>query len=586
MQKNTKSTNTHIFTIKNILNKFKSQIVFLLILYAFAEITHALSHYIMTQQYEAIEKFYNNFFSLDQVIWVNVRNTIFWCIMIVFSSCCKVIGGQFFKKIESYVKKSIFDFFHQISYEDFITIQGEKAFNILRNLESTIRDIFSIFIVHIFANILVVIMNISIIFYFMPKLGVVFLVWLVINCGFFLLAYKYSKNATKHMYQITKIMNNNILESFLHVLSIKVNNAIFYEEKNLNNNIKEYQDKCKNFIYTTEIIQATGYLISEIVIWGYGLYIIICALSIIPMPLSQVIFLVMVIYGTVGKVRNISVNSTKFIELLKDYNENKNFLLNYKIEKYLNIPITYKKNIPVIKFKNVKFSLKDQVILDDISFEIYEGEKVCFIGYSGAGKSTVVNLITGIYKHYDGDIEIYGQNIKDIQTENIIEHFNVINQFPVVFGKTVKSNLMGDEIIDEKKMIYYCKLVQIHDFIMSLPNQYNEVIYHKTLSGGQSQRICLARMLMRERSLYIFDEGTNGLDQKTKNLFLTELFNISKNNNGNDDKKNTMLFIDHSLSFLKQINRVIMVEEGKLVFNGDYDSLQKCESFLKLIEIL
>lgn len=585
MKKKSKDTKINIknidckFSIKQIINIFKYELIIIMLLYAIHEMSHVISPYLMSQQYQVIEAYYKNKDLLNNVYWINIKNTIYWCCVLIFGGACKMYGGIVFNRIEQKVKYLVFSYFHNLPYEDFVTIQGEKAFSYLKSIESNVREIISIFIMHLFANVWTIIVNICILTYMVPKLGIVAIVWIAIHLLFVKLTFHRNRGIAKKVFVERKQMFSSILESFLHILMIKVTNTKEYEIEKLSDQIQEFNKNNNKFIINAETLQIYSGVIGELLLWGCGMYVIIQSLNTNPMPVSNIIYLVMVMYGLVGRTKNIGVMMTKFIEALAEYKLNMEMLSQYKPHHYETAVLHYKENTPAVKMKNVSFTLNDNHILKNISLEIKQGEKVCFIGHSGSGKSTMMNLLTGIYKQYTGVIEIYGQNTKNIALEGIIDHFSIINQAPMLLNRTVRENLVQNKNVCQKTIAKYCKMVQIDDFIQSLPHGYDTVIHGKNISGGQAQRLCLARMLLREKSFYIFDEATTGLDQKTKSMFLSAIFDMLSNYEG---KKDTMIFIDHSLAFLHKVDRIIMMEQGRIIFDGNYESLKKNPIFLSL----
>jgi ATP-binding cassette subfamily B protein len=542
----------------------------------------------------SIENFYIGELTIETLIKINIQNTLIWTIWIILSFYVKINCNLLLSKIEIYVKKQIFNFFQKINYENFIKITAENAINNLKIIEYAIKEIFSIIIVDIFTNSFTICVNIFIIYKILPQLAYLIILWSIFH--FLFLSFGFNKNYinNKKLFKNKCQLNNNILETLIHILMIKSNNTLNYENDKLNKLCDSYLESNKKFISFSEIINHTANIICEILLWGGGFFIILKILIINKMPLSKITYLFMVIYSIVGKVRNISIRISKFFEYMGDYKNIFNYLSNFTIEEKSHTSIKtplIKNNNVIIEFKNVNLTYEDEKILKNVSFKIYEGEKVCFIGSSGTGKSTIVNLISGLYKNYHGEIFINGYEIKNINLEEIIDVISIINQNPTIFSRTVKDNLIEDKIISEKKLIHYTKIACIYDFIMEkLPDGFESKINQKTISGGQAQRLCLARLLLREKNIKIFDEVTNGLDKKNKKKFLNYLLNdnyyYQDEKSSNVKKKDTMIFIDHSLEFLENMDRVILLQEGEVALNDSYDKIVKehlFENFIKKI---
>jgi ABC-type multidrug transport system fused ATPase/permease subunit len=593
-QSKNKKTNINNLNLTNIFYSFKFPIIYSIILYIINDFSHIFSPYLMSRMLNSIENFYIGELTIETLIKINIQNTLIWTIWIILSFYVKINCNLLLSKIEIYVKKQIFNFFQKINYENFIKITAENAINNLKIIEYAIKEIFSIIIVDIFTNSFTICVNIFIIYKILPQLAYLIILWSIFH--FLFLSFGFNKNYinNKKLFKNKCQLNNNILETLIHILMIKSNNTLNYENDKLNKLCDSYLESNKKFISFSEIINHTANIICEILLWGGGFFIILKILIINKMPLSKITYLFMVIYSIVGKVRNISIRISKFFEYMGDYKNIFNYLSNFTIEEKSHTSIKtplIKNNNVIIEFKNVNLTYEDEKILKNVSFKIYEGEKVCFIGSSGTGKSTIVNLISGLYKNYHGEIFINGYEIKNINLEEIIDVISIINQNPTIFSRTVKDNLIEDKIISEKKLIHYTKIACIYDFIMEkLPDGFESKINQKTISGGQAQRLCLARLLLREKNIKIFDEVTNGLDKKNKKKFLNYLLNdnyyYQDEKSSNVKKKDTMIFIDHSLEFLENMDRVILLQEGEVALNDSYDKIVKehlFENFIKKI---
>ena len=443
-----------IFRLSTIVYLFRYQLIGIMILCIFHEISYIFNPYFISKLYGAIENYYKNHGTLREAYLINMKNVIYWILITIFGSICKIYSEIIFNKIELKVKSLSFSYFHNLSYEDFLTIQGEDAFNYLKALEFNIREIISIFIIHIFANLWTIIINIFILAYMLPKLVFTVFIWASIHVIFTHLTLRKNTKYAKTIFLINKKMMNNILESFLSILMIKVTNTKNYELEKLNNQMGEYSKKSSHFIINSEILQICSGIIGDLLLWGMGVYIILQTIQFKPISIAHVTYLIMVIYGISRKIKNISTMFTRFIETINEYKQNIAALDIYKLPYYTEKSIHYDPNTFAVKMTNVSFTLNNISILQNVSLEIKQGEKVCFIGRSGAGKSTIINLLNGIYKKYSGEIQLYGQDTKDINMENIIEHFSIINQSSMLLNRTVRENLIQNRDIPYEIIVY------------------------------------------------------------------------------------------------------------------------------------
>lgn len=234
------------------------------------------------------------------------------------------------------------------------------------------------------------------------------------------------------------------------------------------------------------------------------------------------------------------------------------------------------------EFKNVTFSYeKEEPILKDISFQIKANETVSFVGKSGSGKSTIFNLLCKLYEPDTGEITIDGVNINELDKDSLRGNISIINQSPYIFNMSIRENLsLIKEGLTEEEMIEACKLACLHDFIMTLPNGYDTVVGEGgvSLSGGQRQRLAIARALVQKTEIILFDEATSALDNETQK----EIQNAIDNMQG----EYTILIIAHRLSTVINSNRLIFIEDGKVLDIGTHkELLKKNKSYQKLYEL-
>lgn len=221
-----------------------------------------------------------------------------------------------------------------------------------------------------------------------------------------------------------------------------------------------------------------------------------------------------------------------------------------------------------IEFKNVKFSYDKDDILKGVSFKINNKDTVAIVGKSGSGKTTIINLISKLYEVNSGSILIDGYNVNDLDKQSLRNNIAVITQKPYLFNVSIKENLiMTCPYASMKQIENVCKICEIHDYIMGLPKQYDTLVGEGgvNLSGGEAQRIAIARALLMKNNIILFDEATSALDNETQ-------ANIQKAINNISDEY-TMIIIAHRLSTIKDCNKIIVIDDGKVVGEGNHSEL-------------
>ena len=223
----------------------------------------------------------------------------------------------------------------------------------------------------------------------------------------------------------------------------------------------------------------------------------------------------------------------------------------------------------LIEFKNVSFSyIKNQIVIDDISFIINPGEKTAIVGPTGSGKTTITNLITKFYEIDSGTILIDRKNINEFKLESLRKKIGVILQDVFLFADTIYNNitLFNNEILI-KDVEKAAKDLEIHDFIMSLPGGYDFNVSERgsTLSAGQKQLIAFLRVLVNNPDILILDEATSSIDSYSEDLI--------KNATNKITKGKTSIIIAHRLSTVESADKIIYMESGKILEYGNHKEL-------------
>ena len=291
-----------------------------------------------------------------------------------------------------------------------------------------------------------------------------------------------------------------------------------------------------------------------------------------------------IIFNYQSKIKNLLMGIVQIVEYNKKFSVAANRIYEiiddnkFKKEKFGSISI--EKLNGNIEFKNVSFSYGRLKVLKDMSFEIKEKEKVAFVGKSGAGKTTIFNLITKLYDTNRGKILLDGYNINELSCSTIRNNMSIITQIPYIFNFSIKDNLLlAKENATMKEIREACKMACIDDYIMNLPKKYDTMVGENgvTLSGGQRQRLSIARALLVKSEIILFDEATSALDNETQG-------NIKKAIN-NLNGKYTVLIIAHRLSTIIDSDKIYVVDDGKIIDCGSHkELLERCEYYKELYD--
>ncbi len=221
-----------------------------------------------------------------------------------------------------------------------------------------------------------------------------------------------------------------------------------------------------------------------------------------------------------------------------------------------------------IVFDNVDFGYVDKIVLKKFNMVVKNGEKVGIVGLSGAGKTTMVNLLLRMYDVEGGAIKINNIDIRDVTQDSLRNHISFVPQESTMFNRSILENIRyARPGATKADIVRAAKKANIHDFIMSLPRGYNTLVGNNgiKLSGGQRQRVSIARALLKNAPIVILDEATSALDSENEVLIQKSLQNAMKGK--------TALVIAHRLSTLRNMDRIIVIKNGKIVESGSHKQL-------------
>ena len=286
-----------------------------------------------------------------------------------------------------------------------------------------------------------------------------------------------------------------------------------------------------------------------------------------------------------SKVTDFIKNSGDLFGVIKRFNLSCDRIFSIMDEKKFSKEKFGNKHISKIdgnfEFRNVTFSyVEGKRVLNKINFKVNSKETVAFVGKSGTGKSTIFSLLSKMYDNYEGKILVDGIDIKELDRDSIRGNITIISQNPYIFNMSIKENLkLVKNDLTEEEMIDVCKMVYLDDFINSLPNKYDTIVGESgvMLSGGQRQRLAIARALIQKTEIILFDEATSALDNETQFQIQRAIDNLKR--------EYTVMIIAHRLSTIKNADRILMVDNGQIIAEGNHNQLlEECEQYKKLYE--
>lgn len=234
-----------------------------------------------------------------------------------------------------------------------------------------------------------------------------------------------------------------------------------------------------------------------------------------------------------------------------------------------------------IEFRHVDFGYDNRRVLKDVSFQIPEKTSTAIVGTSGSGKTTICNLIARFYDADNGSVWVGGHDVREMTCDSLLSNISMVFQNVYLFHDTIRANIcFGKPDATEQEMIEAAKKACCHEFIMSLPNQYDTVIGEggDTLSGGQKQRVSIARAILKDAPVIILDEATASVDPENEHLIQNAISELTKGK--------TIITIAHRLATIENADQILVVEDGRIVEKGTHEELIRQEGrYKKFIEI-
>ena len=285
------------------------------------------------------------------------------------------------------------------------------------------------------------------------------------------------------------------------------------------------------------------------------------------LPLAETILMIMASFiifeGLIGAGSNMAIlracenaiDSVDFIDSMPDMKEGS-----------ITEPI---KNHNIV-FKDVSFSYDDRPILKDVSAEIKENTMTAIVGPSGSGKTTFCNLIARFWDVNSGEILIGGNNIKDYKIENLMNSISMVFQDVYLFEDTIENNIkFGKQNASHEEVVQAAKKARCHEFIEALPEGYNTLIGEggASLSGGEKQRISIARAMLKDADIIIFDEATANIDPENEDKLKEAIESLTKNK--------TVIMIAHRLKTIRNADQILVLKDGEIVERGSHEELIK-----------
>lgn len=478
-----------------------------------------------------------------------------------------VFGGKLEYQVSKDIRKSVFEKIEKFSITNIKKYEIGELISRLTSDVQKLSEVFSWGVMDACHSIIVLLFSIAIMLYLSFTLTIMLFLMLPI---IYIVTILFQKNILKFQRKV-RDYNSKIIRSYTESLSyIKTIKALGIEEKKKNEFVS-FNEKYRKYNLKSILISAifvpTVMFIASI---GVGFAFNFSSISVMKNIMTYGAFLSFLTYSfqifepfkmlaqIFTDLKSAQASAERVFQILYEDDE---------IIEQKETDLNFGGNI---RFENVSFHYfdDDKLVLKDFNFEIKNGQSVAFIGSTGSGKSTIVNLICKFYDPTSGDIFLDGINYKNIDKTCLYNNLGYVLQQPQLFSISIKENIkFGNENATDEEIMEICNLLGIDEFISKLPNGIDTVIGESgyNISSGQKQLISFARALIKNPKLLILDEATSSIDTETEKFIQNKMKDILSGK--------TSIIVAHRLSTIKHCDKIVLIEKGNILEQGTHTEL-------------
>ncbi len=363
-------------------------------------------------------------------------------------------------------------------------------------------------------------------------------------------------------------LQGRLLDALSNFMVVKMFARTEYEQNYVSPIRKKYERDANAAHFWSRFFWAPGNLVMDTICFSLFILLSGYMYSIGQSTIADISFALAVYAGISSVAFGIVMNIKNFTSSLGNASGSYNSLIcPIAINDDVNAP-DLKIGAATIQIKNLKFRYNKKYVLDNLSLDIKAGEKVGIVGLSGAGKTTLVNLLLRMYDPTSGEISIDGQNIRHVTQDSLRKNISFIPQDATMFNRSIYDNIAyGNMSANKNDVLRAAKLASAHEFIKNTTNGYDTLVGDRgiKLSGGQRQRIAIARAFLKDAPILILDEATAALDSETEATIQKSFEELSHGR--------TTVVIAHRLSTLRNMDRVIVLDKGRILESGTHTKL-------------
>jgi ATP-binding cassette subfamily B protein len=383
----------------------------------------------------------------------------------------------------------------------------------------------------------------------------------------------------KRMNKADNDVSTKMIDSLLNFETVKYFNNETFESNRLDKSLEEYESAANQSRHSLSLLNIAQ---TFIIMFGITIMLVMSAYGIKNGDINVGGFVVINAY-MLQLYQPLNWLGSVYREIRQALTDMENMfsLLEVPSTSQINLVDLPKNNVTEIRFKDVSFDYDvRRTIIKNITFTVPNGKKVAIVGPTGAGKSTISRLLFKFYSPKNGNIYINETNINKISQESLRKIIGVVPQDTVLFNDTIYYNIAyGNTGATNEEVVSAAKNADIHNFISILPDGYETIVGERglKLSGGEKQRVAIARTILKNPKIFFFDEATSALDTSTEKEIQKNLENVSKNK--------TTLIIAHRLSTAANADNIIVLDKGAIIEEGNHETLiQKKGKYFEMWE--
>lgn len=499
--------------------------------------------------------------ALPTILFISIG----WFIIDGFELWQSVLGNRWRPKVQNEINEVLHDYTHNQSmgfWTERIVGKVNAQINYVSGGFGVLSDLMLML-----SALIVVILNLYLVLDINKYVAFMLLFAFAFRVVYGVLRIKPMNKASKTAADSSSSLSGKVIDSLSNYSIVKLFAGVKHEKKHLN---PARQRNIKDRIYSGYMQRWFWAL--PMFVWDvlFGAMLLLCVylFSKGDMKVSEIVFTISVYNVVMGSISNIIRQIPNLVDVIgsaqKSYHELVKPIEIVDADGAQDLDVSR----GAINVRNVSFKYKKKLILDNLSLNIKPGEKVGLVGPSGAGKTTLVNLLMRFYDPKSGGIYVDDQNIRDVRQDSLRRNIAFIPQEPTMFNRSLKENIAyGNPDATDKEIRVAAKQAQADKFIMAAEKKYDSMVGDRgiKLSGGQKQSVAIARAFLKNAPILILDEATSALDSETEAAIQKSFEELSRGR--------TTIAIAHRLSTLRNMDRIVVMDHGRIIESGTHNAL-------------